>query len=74
MYILRLNIKLGTSTGSGLYTAVMPLFFFLILFCFFFRVGQSTSSQFVPVVCGEIVTVLKDFIKVIKTIYFEIFY
>ncbi|RVE42934.1 hypothetical protein evm_012412 [Chilo suppressalis] len=30
-----------------------------------YRVGKSTISQFVPVICSEIATALKDFIKVI---------
>lgn len=41
-----------------------------------YRVGKSTISQFVPVVCSEIATALKDFIKVSKTILniFHVFY
>lgn len=35
-----------------------------------YRVGKSTISQFVPVICDEIATALKDFIRVSKTIYF----
>lgn len=38
-----------------------------------YRVGKSTISQFVPVVCGEIATALKDFIKVSKANCYIIF-
>lgn len=33
-----------------------------------YRVGKSTISQFVPVVCSQIATALKDFIQVSTTI------
>lgn len=36
-----------------------------------YRVGNSTISGFIPTVCSEIASALKDFIKVSKTFYFE---